>query len=350
MNTIERLRSFHAFSSDILASIERAAEIQNGLTNHELADRYHLDDIYKVDTPEGAKKPVEIIDYIPRGGDTETANIGFTAFGVSLNECAVWRSMRLVESAPDKRWIFVGNSSSPLKDVGRLTVPESIGVILTGDLRPTVEPALRYAVSEGLTEPSFFGFSAGGIKTQAAAIHADRYGLKVDKSVMVDPSTVVSRGLLRLAKDFWATKAEMPNYVDRTQCDPYVTLSNAEDKMGFARYLMGFGRMSNIAMISKLKQGDFGVDLDIMMRKQPDMVATVGWGTHSELATDAAMYNVVLNAMNKFGQGRVHEMRLTGMHHAGMEDIDLYAAIMLQGLSAGKDAKAGSNPEYTQAA
>jgi len=68
------------------------------------------------------------------------------------------------------------------------------------------------------------------------------------------------------------------------------------------------------------------------LRNQPDLRMTVGWGSESEMCPDLTLQKMTNGLRAQHGGLRVLSMRLQGMHHSGMDDLDLHAAMMLEGL------------------
>ena len=93
------------------------------------------------------------------------------------------------------------------------------------------------------------------------------------------------------------------------------------------RYAGGLMRLSNLAILRALSRGDFADRAAQVLHGNPRARATIAWGTKSEFVSEQAMQWLVARLGNRVGA-----LALTGMHHAGGNDIDLHAAIMLQGL------------------
>jgi hypothetical protein len=59
---------------------------------------------------------------------------------------------------------------------------------------------------------------------------------------------------------------------------------------------------------------------------------SVSYGDNSELVPTDAIEGILEDVSRSEYGSRVSAMKIRGMHHAAVDDIDLHAAIMMQGL------------------
>lgn len=336
MPTAERVSQYFDFSDDVLASVTEAAERQNCLTFKELVMDLRINEGPLIIPGENGSKPIEVLEFKPKSDyDERYKRVLQTPFGSSIDECTVWQAARVFGADPTVPLVLQGGPSSEKPDVGRLTLGEIGFVAITHNLRPTVDPLLRYLKKQGVTQTEHMGYSAGSDKAATAIQYSDRYDQEVITGVLIEPATVLKRSLLNLTLTFIRSGKPQRGYIDKSGCSQYIACWDRNTQMDFIRYCLRLGRLSNLAVATALSRDGFAGRLDATLASQPNSVITVGWGTKSELTDNPSMERIVSAALQEFGSQRLHCMPLRGMYHAGMDDLDLYAAMMLQGLRNG---------------
>jgi hypothetical protein len=334
MSTSERLQSYYPFDHDVLEAVAAAADQQNKQSFTEIAESFDIDNSLVTFVPEGSDKPLQVLTLQPEGDFDETqANVYHTPMGNAATTNMIMRSMRLFAANPTEQLILVGNPSAPGNGAGRLSLKDSRQAHSEHSLRPFVEPLIRQLGAQGVRSVNHLGFSYGADKAATASHVSDDYGIKVRNGVFVEPASVERQNILKLAQRFGSAFPPLERYVEQTGSEPYRQARASENMAAMLLGSVGLLRASNLAIAATLANGGFEHRVRQALAAQPDMRVAIGWGTASELADDQAMTAAVDRMTSDFGGHRIKTpIRLEGMHHAGENDIDLHAAIMLQGL------------------
>lgn len=329
-STRERLEGYFPFSDDIMGRIEDVAEQQHELGYEEFLDLHGItpDDL-KVVAPDNSK-PLEVLDLKPRTDYDEThTRVLHLPMGSGMTPNKIVRAATLFAADPTSRLIAVGNPGThfghgygkvPLRDLGK---------VWKGDLRPTVEPSVRYLNDEGIETSDQLGFSLGADRAATASAVAADYDHGVLKGVFMESASVADRGLVKLTADFKKSDEHYKAYV--ADCDFPALKESRDQSEGPLTYILALGRLSNIAIANALSKNHFERRVTEAMEAQPEMDVHVIWGEESELALDGAMRFTVAGLQKSFGR-RVRWTSLPERHHAMADDIYLHTAIALHGL------------------
>lgn len=333
MTTEARLGRYYEFDGDILESVARAASSQNGLDVRALADQFGMADGAQVAVPAGHKHPVEFAVFKPDSDyDSEEARVLYTPLGNPVNESTIVRGARLFASDPTKQLVVIGNVSD-FRRPGVLPFGAAVDMIRETDLEPAVRPSLRLLRDMGIRVSEQLGYSFGADKAAAASAHALEYDIRVSAGVFVEPAGVAERGLARLLRDFVRSGAQLETYVRQADSKPLDQARSGYNAYTTARWFAGLARLSNIAVSQTLSHPTFeGNVAEAIQVNGSDFWASVGWGELSELSQPAILRKITDRLQSRFGFNKVRSLKLEGMHHAGGDDVDLHAAIMLQGL------------------
>lgn len=336
MSNVERLVEYYPFSDHVLGMVEGAIERQSGLSFRQLADRYDI-----ADGPEPIRvspKPIEILRFKPKQDyDERHARILHTQYAIPVWSMAT-HAMRLFEADPSTQLIMVGNAAAIGNRYNRLSAADVLKV-WRGDLKPIVRPHLEYLASIGVTSVDQIGFSWGADKAaEASGPEAREYGIGVSKGVYIEPVSVVNRSAWRLLQDFRSAEPELNRYMQASDMPAIDDRSKSAlgETMEFLRYVGGMARLSNWAIDHVLSQKSFSSRAIKVLNGHPDQktTITIAWGSHSELVPGPAIMDEIsiIHKVSQDNAKRVGTILLRGMHHAGGDDIDLHAAIVLQGL------------------
>jgi hypothetical protein len=184
----------------------------------------------------------------------------------------------------------------------------------------------RYADQQGIERVREVGYSFGALRASASAGHAD---YEVGRMVNIEP-VIKKRWLGRLGLDFAATAKELQRYV---KASDMLTFEEARhDSVGAMAYNRGLMRLTNIAIARMLAHDKLEACLQAGLTHQPNMKASLAWGSESELAVDGLMNFVIATLRGHHGSERVRTLRLVGQKHALANDIHLQAAIVLEGM------------------
>jgi pimeloyl-ACP methyl ester carboxylesterase len=242
------------------------------------------------------------------------------------------RLATLAATEPDKRIIGVGNPSGPRQGIGTLRFKE-LRKVWDGDLRPTVDPILRYLSSQAIETAVHIGYSYGADKAASATEYSDSYDLQVSNGVFMEPVGIRTRKLLELGKDFYRSGSELDNYVNAADSNPVIEAASAaaEKSHGLRGFALGLLRLSNIAIEHALTKPLFDTRVIRSLKSQDSMEATVVWGSESEISTHSYMLNVIKDLKHKFNN-RIKTITLENQKHAMGDDIFLHTALVMQSL------------------
>lgn len=339
MITRERLAEYYEFDEQIVESVDRAAHDQNQYSFEVLADRYGLSSGPKVVLPHYYDKPIEVATLTPREDFNETeARVLHLPMANPISPSMMMRAMRLFESDPSKQLIVYGNLSG-FNRAGRVPLGDSRVMYQTHTLLPLVRPTLQHLQDAGIKQVDHLGYSMGADK--AAVAISDSYERQsVERGVLIEPAAVASRGLVRLAKDFARSNSELKRYWQQSKSQPYTELREKETALGLITWSAGLLRLTNLAVAKALSDDDFeprvARALEAAQRSSEDansdLKVAIGWGELSEVSSPEHMRQLTGRLQERYGEDKIKTMEFRDMHHAGGDDIDLHAAIMLQGL------------------
>jgi hypothetical protein len=331
MNTAERLQSYGAFDETVIEIVERVAHEQNQSTYTELVDKYGIEDGPEIFFGTGQHKPIEILTINPfKYCDPTRARLLYAPMGIPVDASMAMRGLRLFASDPSEQLLIVGNAGAPPRNTGRLRVNELI-TVARGNLAPTVDPVIDYLRAKHVTQTTHIGYSFGADKSATAVKRAAERDIQSDYAVMIEPASVTKRSVLALGKAFAAAGSKLEPTIKAVDSQPLIEARNLADT-GLVRYLMGIGRLTNIAIAEALSSGHFEQRVTQAIHYQPNMHATIAWGTQSELSEPAVLTDMAERLQRRFGEQHIAALAIDGMRHAGGDDIDLHAAIVLQAL------------------
>jgi hypothetical protein len=334
MNTGDRLRHYGVFDDDVIESVQTTAQWQNSLHLEELVDRYKFVGGPEKLVPSGCDNPIVVLALKPEDAhDERAANVYFTPFALSVDVSIAMRAMRLFGSDPTKPLYVVGNLNGAYGSEGNVSREGVKTMKQDGSLAPDVTPAIRFLIDRNIERPTFLGYSYGADKAAAAVNLSHEEGIPADGGVFVEPVGVVARSRLKLLKQFKKSGEKLADFVEDADSKP---LNQARARLhGTLKtldYALGLRRPANRAIASILARDGFETSLDTAIGSIPDGYFHLSWGEQSEISIDAHTARIARNLSEKYGENRFGWLRVPGMKHAGGDDIDLHAAIMLQGL------------------
>ncbi len=339
MSTAERLLDYYDFDETVVQAVSEAAERQNQKSFMELADEYGLSDgaepLAQFKTQR--ERPffdsirwLEYIDLVPKHDyDEARARLLFTPMGIPVDESIAMRAIRMFEADPSERLMVVGSPARLGNNANILRLGDMYPVS-RGDLRHAVGPALRQLQHDDVYSLTTLGYSYGAETAATAAAEASKFGIAACRGVWVEPPAVVNRSVRQLLSQFRHAGHRLDEYVTAPQSRPLIEARELADK-GFMRYAGGMGRLSNMAIATTLSKDTFEPRVRSALKAQQELDVTIAWGTASEITPHERMVRMVEDLQGEFPL-RVGALAVEGMHHAGGDDIDLHAAIMLQGM------------------
>lgn len=334
MSAVEsRLNQYYEFDQDVTGRVSDAAERQNKYSFNELATQFGIGSGSLPAYPAGYKKPIEVLTILPKSDyDPNEATVYHTAFGYPVNKNTAMHAIRLFEADSARQMVVIGNPATVGAGMGKLSFKESLQVARYKDLRPAVHPLLAYLAQQQITQTQHLGPSYGADKAAVAIAESGRFDQEVSRGVLIEPVSATERSLKQLIADFGTSGGPQQDYVRQTGSMPYDEIWAEDSKIKFAAWAGGLARVSNIAIANVLTDGRFVDRASGALEAQEKLRLSIGWGSSSELVDDQTITTVTEGLRTQFGANRVNSLRIQGMHHAGVDDIDLHAAVMLQGL------------------
>lgn len=335
MTTGERLRQFYEFDDAVIEAVERAAYDQNQQDFHALAGRYAVADGPQVIAGTDYHKPFQLLSIRPEGDyDDSRARVLHAPMSIPVDASLAMRALRLFGADPSQPLLVVGNPAAIGNRYGKLSLHD-MRRVAGGDLTPAVDPLLAYLQVRRIDATEQIGYSYGAEKAATTARRANEgsYGIRVDRAVLMEPVSVVKRSLLALGRSFQRSGAHLDAAVEAASSEPLAQARQEADS-GLTRYIGGLLRLSNLAIIKSLATDKFETRVEQALNYQPTLRAAIVWGSRSELASPADLGAIVARLGRRFGQEKVAGLEMAGMYHAGGDDIDLHAAMVLQGLRA----------------
>lgn len=331
MNTVERLQEYYDFDQSVLDGVAQAADEQNRLGFLDLAQKYGIESGPELVAGSRLSRPFEILTLKPDDDYNEDhARILHLPMSMPIDASMAMRSLRLFASDPTEQLIVVGNPGAIGNKTGKLRA-RVLWPVARGDLSPTVKPLLNYLYSHKIKTTDQLGYSYGADKAATASSCAADYDILVNHGVWVEAAACLRRGPIKLVKDFSKAGADM-NQIVQSCASPPLMEARAIADTGVLRYLGGLARLSNLAIGGALAYDGFIKRAAEALKRQPDMRAMLAWGTLSRLTDSSVMENLTVSLRQNNEIQRVGAMVVRGMSHGGGDDIDLHAAIMLQGL------------------
>lgn len=331
MSTSERLQQFYDFDQDILARVEQVAHDQRQKSFAQLADQYGIAKGAQWTYPFFDERAVDFYYFKPKQDFDETKLRVYRApMANPADTNMAMRAIRLFAADPSEPLMVLGNPAAIGLRKHRI-LRQNLKTVWNGDLAPAVEPAVEYIQHLGVKRADFIGYSYGAEASPVEAAVAKSRDIVAERGVWIEPAAVVQRSLVRLALSFGSTGGDkLKDAVERTGSE---ALNEARDiaNVGMVRWGLGMLRASNLAIAHSMTMPRFVVRAEQALAAQPTLKATVGWGEQSELAVDENMQQVIERLEDHYA-ARVGHMALRGMNHAGGDDIDLHAAMVLQGL------------------
>lgn len=328
--TVERLNGYYDFNEAISTKVGAVAEMQAGLSYEEYLAASGIAEPF-IFNPDGGK-PVRILDIRPSVDfDESKARVMHLAMGNDVDPNQIYQAATVFSADPDTRLIAVGNPAAPGLGYGKLSFADS-GLVAKGDLRPVIDPVMKYVEREGITDVEHVGFSYGASRVPVAMKYAAHYEHQAD-GVAIDPADVKDRGfklkaMLSLAADFGSTAGPLEDYVQASGIPAF--LEARKHSPNLVMYSLGILRASNLAIASALAGDYYQKRATDALEAQPDRKLHTFWGSESELAIDGLLQQITTNLQDRFGE-RAPATRLIGQKHNMVNDIHLQAALVLHG-------------------
>jgi hypothetical protein len=205
--------------------------------------------------------------------------------------------------------IVVGNLSGISNNLGKADTYDVKDMNKENTLRPLAQPVTSLLASKGVTSSVQLGYSFGADKAAVTSSTAPQANQTVTRGVFIEPSSIEKQPITRLLKRFMASSSELWSYVDQSESASYSDVRAVEKKITNApstiAWFAGLARPTNRAIAQVLANGQFDIRIGDAINANPG---------------------------GKFVMNRFGSMVLRNMHHAGGDDVDLHAAIMMQGM------------------
>lgn len=254
-----------------------------------------------------------------------------------VNPSSIVRAARLARSVSQQRQLIVIGNVSELRSPGTVPFRNSVNMIRHTDLRPAAAPSVALLQDLGIKSSHQLGYSYGADKAAAVTalagdIEDPEKQLNIRSGVFVEPAGIAERGLWRLMQDFMRSGSELDAYVKQANSAVLREARSGYNAYTTALYFLGLTRLSNLAIAQCLSHKTFEDNVVRAIDANEELSVTIGSGELSEMDPDGLTQEIAGRLANTFGQERVHAMWLKRMHHAGADDLNLHAAIMLHGL------------------
>jgi hypothetical protein len=338
----ERLQQNFPFPDPVIDAIAETAAWQNQMELGALGNLYGLDGSRQFIQPEGVPNPVEILEVKPQNRastlyDPHMAFLIPRTYGTSITVQTSIRVMgvmgvmeRLAEvyDQPVPRIFVMGGPASPGRRVGALTLRQMAHVVHKQDPRPMVEPILMHFEHSKMQRLALAGYSGGQTLSACVARYCNLYGLDLQWASLFEPADEQDRTWIELLHDFRSTAGPEKAYIKESGSPAYIAAYESETGKDKLLYKAGLFRPTNLTLASVLRHNNYETNQQDMLRRHPHMIARAGWGTLSELAINHVMEGITSRTLKMFGPDRFQVMQIRDMHHAGIERVGLYIAMM----------------------
>jgi hypothetical protein len=322
----ERLLTEHdTFSPSVLAAVAEFTEQQSRYDTYQDFLRDTGVDKPQVVTFDGYA-PVQILDIRPEEYDPDKALVIHAPMAIPLDPNHIYQTACVAATNPDKRVIAMGGIGGLGYGYGLLTRAQRQQVA-QGNMRPVIDPLLKYLDTQKITQVWHEGDSCGADK---AVVSASAGSQAVEDLIVIEPASVIKRTFLQLACTFATTAQPIDRYT-RTSKLPLFDEAR-KDSAGLIGYGVGLARLSNIAIAHALKDGKFAERMHQFMTTHTEARTTVIWGSESELAIDGIVQRLARDLQASYSPERVHAMRLLEHKHALGNDVPLRMALILEAL------------------
>lgn len=322
MSTAARLEQYNAFDQKVIERVAAVAEEQLHTDNYrQFISNYVLGE----NLTENDAKNASILDIRPREHDPKAALMIHLAMGQPLDPNNIYQIATIAAVNPHIRIITKGNPSG-LGYAKQGLDREQRELASRGNFSPLTEPLMRFAEENGIESVDQYGYSFGADLAMTAA---SKEAFDTPNVIVVEPASVVKRSLIGLGIAFGRSNSTLQEYVDLS--GPAFAAARKES-LGMAGFGVALARLSNLAISRGLSEGYFGGRAAEALSVQPDMQATIAWGTDSELSLHSATSDIVRALRADYGEDRVQAIKLEGQNHALANDVYLQAALVAQGL------------------
>lgn len=328
MSTESRLESYGVFVPEVVATVSEVADQQNQYSFQDLADTYGVADGAQRYTSPRHNRSIEYLRILPKVDYAhDDVRIYFTPMATPIDENIAMRCMRMFATMPNKP-LYVFGAPAGIGNNANLLLRQDVVPVWDGNFSLVNRDILRFLDSQKVNDFDIMGYSFGAERAIALTETAFAGEFEVNHLAISEPVSVTKRSLLTLLRDFISAGAKLQKYVDDSESMALIEARKNSD-IGMARYFGGLLRASNIAITHAISMGRFEERMTKAL-KMSEANATVIWGGKSELVDDEATGRAVNILQETFGDQRVRPLRIPNMHHAGGDDIDLHAAMMLQ--------------------
>ena len=319
------VRDYGVFDLDVAVQSERIT--RSIRQYHELGD--YLSDIGVPDNPEpvtsDGQNAIEVLR-IPAALERKGALVVGLAMANPLDAGQIFQVAVIAECLPGYDVIAVANPSW-YKNTSGLLTKKAQHEVRRGNLRPVVDPILKYVETQGdYDHLAAFGYSYGADIATAVARHADS---KVRFLTTLEPASSKSRSLINLGGTFKKTADAFPLYVEDS--DMSVFQDARELSLSSWKYNTGLMRLSNLAISQFIARGEFSENMSQVLEVHPGMVHNGFWAGASEFGNGTILPDVYEDLENRFGE-RVNGYELMNQKHAVGNHIPTIIAVVLQSM------------------
>lgn len=318
------LQSYYPFDGTIADAVAETEVLQRRLSFRSLAEHYGIENGPLHMSVLGQKSAVEYLRFDPPADfDPAVARVYFAPMSLAADSNMAMRTMRWFGADPSRRTFVFGNPAfiGKKENLPRASV---LPKLLKGDFRPLLNGPLQVLENYGVEQATVAGYSFGA-EMAAAALSSSLSC----RGILMEPPSPGRHNPVKLAKDFKNSEAKLAFYIERSYSSAY-HVARKESAVPAWRYLGGLARLTNLAAVGGMVNGAAEKSLrQAIISARPFRIA-LAYGEKSEL-TDKDSINRLGSFLTRQAVA-VKLIELHNMHHAGGDDLNLHAAIMLQSL------------------
>lgn len=138
--------------------------------------------------------------------------------------------------------------------------------------------------------------------------------------------------MFNFGKRFMSTGQQLQYYIDQANSKPLYEAFGKNSQLKQVDYGLGVAlRPTNVAASLVLAHGGYNERLSAATKANPDGHMMTVWGTKSELVNNTLALDMCQGLAEEYGALRIGHLIMNGMYHVGPDDIDLHAAIIMEG-------------------
>jgi len=325
LSTAQRLERLGVFSDSTIGIVSDVAEQHKKMNSYEIVLK-NAGIKPPIRFSSQGHKPTEVFDHRPTEHERSEATAMHFGFGNAFDPQNMYMLAVLARCLPNRRLMASGNPTSAGNHYNRLTLTQAYNAFY-GRYSSVNDALLNYALGNHIETFDQIGGSYGAERALALAASP---AFKVNRALIAEPATLVERKLIPLVRTFNSCMPRIAETLEEIDVPHYEAARM--DGMGMPRYVLGMGRLSNIALGNGQKRNMFFPRAHDMLVRQSDLIATFAWGDKSELCVSPEIHDSTSALRFMFGEDRVHTLELPGLGHAFGVDPYVFAAAAVESM------------------